>query len=790
MSIQSVIDLSLSEEGGYMRTVVVRGEEGDVVTLPDLCAVHLIDCKVKQMVVGTQCTVTIVRSEIETSLLMLGGTLTMEEVNVLPGAVLTLEGTKARQAKCTGEVRTVLTQKAVLEAVGNVRVGAGSETAITAEDSRVEISDDTFENFEKCLSLDQGSRGNLRNVEMTGLMDGLSVAAASGLEMFGCKVRAEDGVAISVDGFSKLWASYFPENLYGRKNALLVTDNSKVEIQNTQDFESEETIILVEGSSRLEITNFGDVTTDLGSSLRCVESEVYLRNGGKFETLKQVCVSVQNGSLYCQDIERIFSRFNFALWSQQVCTVRLLDMEREVHSWMKTAIQGSDGDTYEILNVPVIKGGHGDAIRLGSSASLHAQGITEIIGTVNPQAPNPEVVAHALNLGSNCKIRLQDISLLRGVVFAGINAGSGLHLTALDVDEITGTLGAGIKAESGATIRCKDIVEVKGLEGAGIEVGSGSDIEVQGFSQVWGSVNSLVAPSSKVVLLDGGSVLAPVLGGAVVVDGSGGQIIARNLASISAFEGDGVRISGGSVELLDIPSLTGGVNGINASGSSVQSTNVAQITGGINGVSTMSGSRATIISSIISGLAIALNADGSEVRAVGCSLVGGAISIQAVEEAVVICSSTTADGTVEGSGGGGDASVSVIVLRGFTFTTADVTTCCLVLEGGSCTEITALQSSLQVMNLQATTITLDDCGASLLNVIATDLDVSNGGAVVAGGSMAAAVASGGCISALKSEMAPDLTAAGLVTAGQGKVEIAHDVKVLIESADIETKELV
>ena len=87
-------------------------------------------------------------------------------------------------------------------------------------------------------------------------------------------------------------------------------------------------------------------------------------------------------------------------------------------------------------------------------------------------------------------------------------------------------------------------------------------------------------------------------------------------------------------------------------------------------------------------------------------------------------------------------------------------------------------------------ITLDDSGSLLLNVIASGLDISNCGAVVAGGSMTATVANGGCVSALQSEMAPDLAAAGLVTAGQGKVEIAHDVKVLIESAEVETKELV
>lgn len=582
MSIQNEIDWFLGAEGKYLRTITINGKGGDA-TLPDNCYLHLRKCNIGNLEIGRNCIVVIEESSLSGNLIMEnGGSLTMDRVDCTGNIEVT--NTKLTQKKCTFQGLVILKSNSNLEAYSNTRE-TGNPTLQLFGSSSAVLSEEVISNCPVGILLDSGSYLNARNCEIRADEIGIQASGSGQIEIFGGVLYGESKYAYYADGFIQARIVNLSEPLYGNITAVYSDNYSQTQIINCQEIYSDNFCVVCDNNSRTEITNF----TKIESTSISIKSEhgstVIISKGEGVTSEEADCIYVNEAKFEARQIKYLRSMLANCFYSKD-SEVILRDITEEIHGYKLRAIFSDGNDRYEIYNCPRVQGEEEPAIEGGSDSTFTLKKIDLVYSEL----------AGAIKLQNRCIVEAINVVEIFGVEGDGVHCGDEATITLTNVGKIKAGGFAGIKGGDDSNVNGINVNEVKAWDGDGISLGKGSSLDFQKFGTIESVANgdAINADSTKVVLKDGKEILGTI-GGGVIVEGSGGSVFARNVELIFGVEGDGVRVNGGTIEIINVNKIEGGGRGVGfIDGTRGSISGVEKILGGEGGVKASGGASAFI----------------------------------------------------------------------------------------------------------------------------------------------------------------------------------------------------
>lgn len=582
MSIQNEIDWFLGDEGKHLRTITINEKSGDA-TLPDNCYLHLRKCNVGNLEVGRNCIVVIEESSLTGNLIMeQGGSLTMDRVNCTGNIEVT--NTKLTQKKCIFRGLVILKSNSNLEAYSNTRE-TGNPTLQLFNGSSAILSDEIISNCPIGILLDSGSYLTTRNCEIRADEIGIQASGSGQIEIFGGVLYGESKYAYYADGFIQARLVNLGEPLYGNITAVYSDNYSQTQIINCKEIYSDNFCVVCDNNSRTEITNF----TKIQSTSISIKSEhgstVIIAKGEGVTSDESDCIYVNEAKFEARQIQYLRSTMSNCFYSKD-SEVILRDITEEIHGYKLRGIFSDGNDRYEIYNCPLVQGEEEPAIEGKSNSTFTLKNVDLVYSEL----------AGAIKLQNSCIVEAVNVGEIFGVEGDGVHCGDDAIITLTNVGKIKAGGFAGIKGGSNSNVNGIGVNEVRAWDGDGISLGSGSSLDFQKFGTIESVANgdAINADSTKVVLKDGKEVLGTI-GGGVIVEGSGGSVYARNVELIFGVEGDGVRVNGGIIEIINVDKVEGGGRGIGfIDGTRGSVSGVEKILGGEGGIKASGGASAFI----------------------------------------------------------------------------------------------------------------------------------------------------------------------------------------------------
>lgn len=571
MSIQNEIERYLSDEGKNLRLITVIGKNGDV-DLPGNCYLHLRQCNIGNLSTGTNCTVVIEQSNLTGNLSMLrGGALTMDRVTITGN--VEVESVKVTQKKCSSTGSTTLKRNSTLEAYENTR-NTASPTLELLNSSSATLSDETIEGVVG-VRVSGSSFLSLRNCSIRADETGIEAFDAAQVEMLGGVLYGESKYAYYADGNVQARLVNLREELIGDITAVYNDNYCTTQIINCTSISSDNFGIIADNYSKIEVTNFQTIKTKSVAIQSKHGSSVILSKGLGVESEEADTIYVLEAKFEARKVGYIKSMLSNCFYSKN-SEIILREITEEIISFELRAIFSDGGDTYEIFRCPRIYANKEPAIEGKSNCKFRFKEVDLIFSELGD----------AIFLDSDCTVEAINVAEIWGKEGDGIHCENRAIINLLQVGKIKAGGFAGIKVGEDSHIRGLDVESVRAWDGEAIKMGSNSSLDFQRFTLIESVANgkAIEATSSKIVLKSGGEVLSQIKD-AIIIDGSGGSLYARDIVKIFGVEGDGVRVSGGIIEIVSVDRVEGGGKGINfADGTRGTVNHVLKVLGGEGGV--------------------------------------------------------------------------------------------------------------------------------------------------------------------------------------------------------------
>lgn len=580
MSIQNEIERYLSDEGKNLRLITVIGKDGDV-DLPGNCYLHLRQCNIGNLSTGTNCTVVIEQSNLNGNLSMLkGGALTMDRV-IITGNI-EVESVKMTQKKCSSTGSTTLKRNSILEAYENTR-NTASPTLELLNSSSATLSDETIEGVVG-VRVSGSSFLSLRNCSIRADETGIEAFDAAQIEMLGGVLYGESKYAYYADGNVQARLVNLREELIGDITAVYNDNYCTTQIINCPSISSDNFGVIADNYSKIEVTNFQTIKTKSVSVQSKHGSSVILSKGLGVESEEADTIYVLEAKFEARKVGYIKSMLSNCFYSKD-SEITLREITEEIISFELRAIFSDGGDTYEVFRCPRLYANKEPAVEGKSNCKFRFKEVDLIFSELGD----------GIILDNDCTVEAINVAEIWGKEGDGIHCENRAVINLLQVGKIKAGGFAGIKVGDDSHIRGLDVESVRAWDGEAIKMGSNCSLDFQRFTLIESVANgkAIEATSSKVVLKSGGEVLSQIKD-AIIIDGSGGSLYARDITKIFGVEGDGVRVSGGIIEIVSVDRVEGGGKGINfAAGTRGTVNNVTKVLGGEGGVKADEGALAS-----------------------------------------------------------------------------------------------------------------------------------------------------------------------------------------------------
>lgn len=721
MSIQSEIDKNLSKDGKFMRTITISGESGSA-SVPSNCYVTFNNCSIGDLSVASNCSIVIGQSSVGT-VIMQGGTLTMDSCQITGEVKVT--GTRVTQSLCSAVSKTTVSSGASLEGYSNSRNGGGDAGIEATGNSRVILSSETFSGFLTAVKITNGSFGSMRQCKLIGVLKGVDVQDNSQAEVFGGQVIGEQEVGAKAINSKILLAAITEASIMGGITGILAENGAEVRATNCDNIKGDEYGIMADGEGTVvDVLKFIKIKGDGNSAIKIDNgAKVSCRKGDEITSPASDAVLLKNSTFLSRSVKSINSKAANAFKSDDESVINLFDVAIEVRGYGANGISAGKGDSYEITNCPLLKGDAGHGISAGDECKFILRNIQLVQG----------LSGHGISTGASNLIDLRSVDKVIGQSGHGINTGNKLQLTSSTVDTIQGTSGHGLLIGSSCNIRCADTMNVIGLTGTGIQAGAGCAIEFNGFTTIHGLVVSgIEAPSGKVTLTNGSKVVGENNNG-INAPGKGGVVFLRNIAEVRGKDGNGVRVSQGTVDIRNVGIISAGANGLALDSSVAVVDSVTKLAGDEVGIKATGSSKCTATNiSTISGTTSGVEADSSEILLTNIkSLTGSPNAIKGINNSRISCSIASITGGV-GIEGGSDVSLNGCDILGNLEVDEGVATLVRVSVKG---DATVTKSSFIGTLFSATgSITLDESGAVFTKGSSSSMIIVSSGVIASNSS--------------------------------------------------------
>lgn len=644
MSIQNEVNKYLSDEGGKLRTITVLKMSGDV-DLPDNCYLHLRECSIGNLTAGRGCTVVIEQSTLSGTLTMKRrGALTMDKVIASGGALIDVEECKVNQAHCELQCETRISKNSSLDSYDNNRFDTPVGLKVS-DNSTATLRAETIINCIVCIKVEENSSFSARNCELRCIETAIEARTFSQAEMLGGVLVGGTKYAYFGSDNCKSKIVGITEPITAEISPFYTEKYCETRVINCPKIVGDQFGISVYEYSRFEVLSFETIETKSICIRAENNSSINLANGKSLVSSGAECVLLKDSFFDIKNVSSILANSDCFFSSGSEIIARNIDSEILGANGCVVFSQGNDRYSFQNCN------------RLRSSGSGKA-----IFNTLNNSkffVKNVDKMISEAGDGilgkKECSLEMLDVNQLQAVEGDGVRFDDDSSIVINRVEKINAGGFHGLKVGKNSSIRCQALLKLECFDGEAITLDSGSSLECIDFGKILATNgDAILATSSRIVLKSGDTVKSNNKGG-VLVDGSGGSVYARDVDLIFGFEGDGIRVRKGSIEVISVNRVNGGGPAINAvEGTVAKIVSVLSIKGGEKGaVHVSENSTCSLLSvELITGLGCpGIWAEGgSEVTAKACDTIVGipdSIKCSDVSKITIISSACVGDILVE-----------------------------------------------------------------------------------------------------------------------------------------------
>jgi hypothetical protein len=506
MSLQSVVDYRMSDEGGNQLNITIHGEEGDLI-LPAHVNVHLFDCKPGSItamggdnsIFLTRCTASGTINQADGSFIAIESILNSEA---------TFSKSNRSEIKTTTVLKDLIFEDNARGELYKCKWAGGGQNGILAKGkSRVKVSGGTIRSRTYGVVAESGAFVDLNNVTLK-TDNGVKAIDNAMVRMVGGENLAPK-VAFEAN-HSQLYVSQLWSPLVATVCHLRAENRSKVHTE-AVDFSPTAAAGIFGSDSTIEIINFNDLKA-IGNTVWVSNCEVNLITGKVVESLEGKAIFAINKSR----VKSIGVQVTKATTNDAVhvdASKYTNSVANEIRTVNGVALRGTNEATISVKKANLIQSTAAEICVLDMDSRAWLADIVvgrSISGNLMKLTRDSDVSiqtsgtflsegGHGIMADSNSTVQLQRLVSIRAMKGSAIKASKNSNVNAIYVMLIESLTSWGIEAADNCDVTVHRSTAVKGLLG-GISKTAGGDADLELIDEITSTGPSLFINGGNVKL--------------------------------------------------------------------------------------------------------------------------------------------------------------------------------------------------------------------------------------------------------------------------------------------------